>query len=77
MCELKQIESKYLIFFFSVTGWTVIQRREDGTVDFYRNWEEYKNGFGNQNGEFWLGNEQIYQITNQGKYFISTGLRPS
>lgn len=50
------------------TGWTVVQRREDGTVDFYRNWEEYKHGFGNQNGEFWLGNEQIYQITNQGNY---------
>lgn len=50
------------------TGWTVIQRRQDGSVDFYRNWEEYKHGFGSQNGEFWLGNEHIYQITNQGSY---------
>lgn len=23
-------------------GWTVIQHREDGTVDFQRGWKEYK-----------------------------------
>lgn len=46
-------------------GWTVIQRREDGTVDFLREWAEYKHGFGNLAGEFWLGNEKIYLLTNQ------------
>ncbi|XP_071951712.1 fibrinogen-like protein A [Antedon mediterranea] len=49
-------------------GWTVIQRREDGSVDFYRNWTEYKEGFGNMNSEFWLGNEQIHRITTDGDY---------
>ncbi|KFB35713.1 hypothetical protein ZHAS_00002612 [Anopheles sinensis] len=45
-------------------GWTVIQRRYEGSVDFYRNWTEYRNGFGNVDGEFWLGLEYMHQITN-------------
>ncbi|XP_059514469.1 ficolin-2-like [Myotis daubentonii] len=47
-------------------GWTVIQRRVDGSVDFYRDWAAYKQGFGSQLGEFWLGNEHIHALTAQG-----------
>ncbi|XP_071957975.1 fibrinogen-like protein A [Antedon mediterranea] len=49
-------------------GWMVIQRRQDGSVDFYRNWKEYKEGFGNVNTEFWLGNEQINRLTADGEF---------
>ncbi|XP_078577000.1 microfibril-associated glycoprotein 4-like [Branchiostoma floridae x Branchiostoma japonicum] len=49
-------------------GWTVIQRRQDGSVPFNRNWEEYKLGFGNKNGEYWIGNENIRLLTKRKNY---------
>jgi ficolin len=44
-------------------GWTVIQRRQDGTVDFYRGWAEYVDGFGNTTGEYWVGLKYIDILT--------------
>uniref|UniRef100_A0A3B4GBU4 Angiopoietin-4-like n=1 Tax=Pundamilia nyererei TaxID=303518 RepID=A0A3B4GBU4_9CICH len=49
-------------------GWTVFQRRFNGSVDFQRSWREYKMGFGDVLGEHWMGNEVLHLLTNQGVY---------
>uniref|UniRef100_T1JG82 Fibrinogen C-terminal domain-containing protein n=1 Tax=Strigamia maritima TaxID=126957 RepID=T1JG82_STRMM len=48
-------------------GWTLLQRRDDYEIreNFYRNWHDYKIGFGHLDKEFWLGNQYIYYLTNQ------------
>ena len=45
-------------------GWTVFQRRRDGSENFYREWTEYENGFGNVRGEHWLGLKNISCLTS-------------
>ena len=45
--------------------WMVIQRRINGSVDFYLNWTDYVNGFGDLEGEFWYGLENIHCLTTR------------
>ena len=55
-------------------GWTVFQRRQDGSVDFYRNWTDYENGFGDLTGEFWLGLSKIHRLTKEGSNTLRVDL---
>ncbi|KAI8773396.1 BgiBFReM1 [Biomphalaria glabrata] len=57
-------------------GWIVIQRRFNGTVRFFRGWSEYRKGFGDYDmGEFYLGNENLFQLTSTGQYELKIDLK--
>ncbi|XP_075402749.1 angiopoietin-related protein 6 [Tenrec ecaudatus] len=49
-------------------GWTVIQKRQDGSVNFFTTWTHYKAGFGRPDGEYWLGLEPVHQLTSRGDH---------
>lgn len=55
-------------------GWLLIQRRQDASVNFNRKWHEYRVGFGDVNGEFWLGNDNLFLLTNQFHYKLRVDL---
>ena len=55
-------------------GWTVIQRRVDGSVDFYLKWSNYEDGFGKLSGNFWLGNKNIHRLTTSGNTVLRVDL---
>ncbi|XP_037951676.1 ficolin-2-like isoform X1 [Teleopsis dalmanni] len=44
-------------------GWLLIQRRIDGSIDFERNWAAFKEGFGNLDGEFFIGLDKLHALT--------------
>ena len=55
-------------------GWTVFQRRQDGSVYFRRGWTDYEKGFGNLTGEFWLGLSKIHRLTKEGSNTLRVDL---
>ena len=40
-----------------------IQRRVSDSVDFNRGWDDYVNGFGEEDGNYWIGLEEMHQLT--------------
>ncbi|XP_018124483.1 ficolin-2 [Xenopus laevis] len=56
-------------------GWIVFQRRYDGSVDFYLGWDSYKKGFGSRLTEFWLGNDNLSNLTSAGTWDLRVDLR--
>ena len=60
-CDMSRLDGVY-------NGWTIFQRRVSDSVNFNKVWSDYKTGFGNLDGNFWLGLEKIRRITNSGTY---------
>ncbi|XP_073811714.1 microfibril-associated glycoprotein 4-like [Musca autumnalis] len=50
------------------SGEIVIQRRIDGSEDFFSPRSDYKHGFGNSSGEFFIGLDKLNKLTNSRPY---------
>ncbi|ALC47019.1 5-HT2 [Drosophila busckii] len=57
------------------TGWTNIQQRHSGKEDFNRDWAAYRDGFGSFSGDFFLGLEKIYRLTNFQPHELHIGMK--
>jgi len=49
-------------------GWIVMLKRFDGSQDFMKNWQEYEDGFGSLQSEFWLGLQLAHNLTKEGSF---------
>ncbi|XP_075893431.1 fibrinogen-like protein 1 [Nelusetta ayraudi] len=55
-------------------GWTVVQTRQHGSLDFNGTWQEYREGFGSPKGEHWLGNAALHALTAAGQHQLRVEL---
>ncbi|XP_071008670.1 tenascin isoform X3 [Oncorhynchus clarkii lewisi] len=56
-------------------GWMVFLRRQNGNLEFFRNWKNYTGGFGDMNDEFWFGLSNLHKMTASGQYELRVDLR--
>jgi len=46
----------------------LIQKSVDGSNFFNRSWAEFKVGFNDSRGNYWLGNDLLHQLTKEARY---------
>lgn len=52
-------------------GWTVLHRNNVNSKTTWSNpWQSYKHGFGDLQGNHWLGNEYMHLLTNQNAFSV-------
>jgi len=51
-------------------GWTTLLRRYDGTLNFDRGWNAYRDGLGDLTGEFWVGLATLHKLTGGATFTI-------
>nr|XP_039265748.1 microfibril-associated glycoprotein 4-like [Styela clava] len=59
-CDMRTVGA-----FSQKRGWMVIQKRLNGEVNFDRGWDDYVNGFGFPNMEYWIGLQNMEQLLIQ------------
>lgn len=61
------MKKSLIIYKNTESGSADFEQRRDGSVDFDKNWIQYREGFGylspDDTTEFWLGNEKIHLLT--------------
>ena len=53
----------------------LVQRNVDGSNAFNRSWAEFKVGFNDSRGNYWLGNDQLHQLTMNYRYKLRFDLQ--
>ena len=53
----------------------LIQQNTDGSNFFNRSWAEFKVGFSDRRGNYWLGNDLLHQITKNTRYKLRFDLQ--
>ena len=53
----------------------MLVQQSNGSNFFNRSWAEFKVGFGEQTGNYWLGNDQLSQLTLTGHYYLRFDLQ--
>ncbi|GAB1598906.1 uncharacterized protein LOC115224852 [Argonauta hians] len=69
------VASPYKVHLLCIDGWTVIQRRFDGSENFHRSFDEYLAGFGNFSGEFFVGLENLHRLTFSQAYTLRVDVK--
>jgi len=55
----------------------LIQQSVDGYYSFNRSWAEFKVGFNDSRGNYWIGNDLLHQLTNEARYKLWCLLQPT